>query len=170
MQSDLVATLSIAARHTGPNEPPQYCGLLPTANGEIHVLELVLGKRLGRFALGQSLTVGGTYDPATGLVFFPADTKRVFALDPAAIDDPQKPACRSVLFTDHASGAIRAEPTVVGRYLAITEATELEVTRLRVFEIGAQGLRAPPPRHSRSSRFVAGPGSTPMLPPIRSRW
>ena len=137
---DIVAPLCVVPRRTGPNEPVRWCGLLPTADGEIHVLELILGKRLGRFLVGHPMTVGGTYDPTTGLAFFPADAKRIFAIDPAAIDDPQRPPCRSVLFTHHASGALRAEPAVVGQYLAIAESSELEHTSLRVFAIGPKGF------------------------------
>jgi len=140
---DIAAPLCVVPRRTGPNEPVRYCGLLPTADGEIHVLELVLGKRLGRFVVGHPMTVGGTYDPATGLAYFPADAKRIFAIDPAAIDDPQRPPCRSVLFTHHASGALRAGPAVVGQYLAVAESADLEHTSLRVFQLGPKGFGRP---------------------------
>ncbi|HEV7224895.1 MAG TPA: PQQ-binding-like beta-propeller repeat protein, partial [Pirellulales bacterium] len=115
-------------------------GLLPTADGQIHVLELTLGKSLGRYRLGRPVTVGGAYDPRSKLAFFPADSERVFALDPAAIDDARRPACRSVLRTRHPSGAIRSEPIVVGQYLVLSESSDLAHTKLRVFEIGAAGF------------------------------
>jgi len=115
-------------------------GLLPTAGGEIHVLELALGKSLGRFRLGRPVTVGGAYDPRSKLAFFPADSERVFALDPAAIDDARRAACRSVLRTRHPSGAIRSEPIVVGQYFVLSESSGLQQTKLRVFEIGAAGF------------------------------
>jgi len=140
---DLVAPLCIVPRRAGANDPVQYCGFLPTAEGEVHVLELVLGKPLGRYAVGQPMTVGGTFDPSTGLAFFPADANRVFALDPAAIDDPKRPACRSMLLTRHASGALRAEPVVVGPYLVVAEDSELEHTRLRVFQLHPDGFARP---------------------------
>ncbi len=140
---DIVAPLTIVPRSVGPESPGTHCGLLPTADGEIHVLELVLGKPLGRYQVGHPLTVGGAYDRRTGVVFFPADAKRIFAIDPAAIDDPDRPACRAVLFTDHASGALRCEPAVVGQYLIISEASELEHTRLRAFEIRRSGILEP---------------------------
>jgi hypothetical protein len=140
---DIVAPLCIVPRRAGPNDPVQYCGLLPTADGEVHVLELVLGKRLGRFIVGQPMTTGGTYDPTTGLAFFPADSKRIFALDPAVIDDPKRPACRCELFTRHASGALRSEPVVVGPYLVIVESSELEHSRLRAFQLGPKGFGKP---------------------------
>jgi hypothetical protein len=140
LESDAAAGLSIVPRRAGPNDPVQACGFLPTSRGEIDVLELVLGKRLGRYRTGQPMTVAGTFDPTTGLAFFPADAKRIYALDPAAIDDPSKPACRSVLFTRHAAGALRSAPSVVGQYLIVAESSELEHTSLRVFEVGPKGF------------------------------
>jgi outer membrane protein assembly factor BamB len=140
---DIVAPLTIVQRTVAPQSPGRHCGLLPTADGEIHALELVLGKPLGRYQVGHPLTVGGAYDRKTGVVFFPADAKRVFAIDPAAVDDPERPACPAVLFTDHASGALRCEPVVVGQYLIISEASQLEHTRVRAFEIHESGLLEP---------------------------
>ncbi len=120
-----------------PNAPPIVRGLLPTADGEVHVLELVLGKRIGRFRTGFPMTVEGAYDPATGLAFFPADSRRVFALNPAAIEStaPDAPAAHSVLYTNHASGALRSRPVVVGQYLLLIESSELQHTRVQAFQI-----------------------------------
>ena len=145
---DIAAPLSIVTLDGGPNAPDKQRGLLPTADGEIHALELVLGKQLGRYQLGQPMSaVGGAYDPGTGLMYFPADSKRVFAINPLAIDDPQAPACKSVLLTEHASGALRSEPAVVGPYLIMPEASELAGMRLRAFRLSASGFadpRSPP--------------------------
>jgi len=132
---DVAAPLVVVERSVDAEGRARHCGLLPTADGEIHAIELVLGKPLGRFEVGHPLTVGGAYDARSGLVYFPADSKRIFAIDAAAVDDPERPACRAVLFTNHASGALRSEPAVVGRYLIVSEASELEHTRLRAFEI-----------------------------------
>ncbi|NQT16303.1 MAG: protein kinase, partial [Planctomycetes bacterium] len=52
----IVAPLSIVPRQTDPNAPITHYGLLPTTEGEIHVLELVLGKRLGVFDVGHPIT------------------------------------------------------------------------------------------------------------------
>ncbi|MBI3461613.1 MAG: protein kinase [Planctomycetes bacterium] len=125
----------------GPNAPPKRRALLPTSEGEIHVLELVLGKRLGVYQTGQPMTVAGAYDATTKLVFFPADSKRVYAINPAALDNRNEPACRSVLFSNHPSGSLRSEPAVVSHkdiknnYLVLAEASELEQMWLRVFLI-----------------------------------
>src|SRR5262249_48942277 len=111
---DISAPLTIVQLPSDPHEPPKVCGLLPTAEGEIHVVELSLGKPLGKYIVGQPMTVGGTYDPTTNLVYFAADRKRILALDPRAIHHSTEAACRSVLFTEHPSGSLRSPPTIVG--------------------------------------------------------
>ncbi len=160
---DIVAPLTLVERKTDRNADPVSYGLLPTTGGRIDVLELVLGRKLGHFDVGsdQRITLGGCYDPKSDLVFFPADAERIFAIDPKKIgvdadeadapgpDDPQAepaqavagpsaadvPACRSVLHTEHASGSLRAEPVTVGQYLVVSEASELEHTKLKAFKI-----------------------------------
>lgn len=153
VHGDLAAPLTIASVPSGHNEPDKHRGLLPTADGDIHVLELVLGKRLGRFVTGQPLaSVGGVHDKHNHMVYFPADSKRVFGINPLAIDNPEEqPACKAVLFTDHASGALRSQPTVVDRgtpdspqaYLIMAEASELERMKLRIFDLSAVKLADP---------------------------
>lgn len=123
--------------------PPQdadgvakHYGLLPTARGEVHVLELVLGQRLGVYRTGYPMTVGGAYDPQSRLVYMPADSKRVFALDPFAVDDPEGVSpCRGVLLTEHLSGSLRGAPAVVGKYLILAETAALDRTRLSAYEL-----------------------------------
>jgi len=136
-EQDLSAPLTISLWRPAPNKPPRVRGLLPTASGEVHVLELVRGKRMGRFQTHAPLTVGGAFDPATQLLFFPADSKRVFALDPAVIEarEPSQKAARSVLFTNHLSGALRSPPMIVGQYMLLTELSDLENTHVHAFEI-----------------------------------
>lgn len=140
---DVVAPLTLVARRPDPNLPERLYGLLPTAGGDIHVLELARGRRIGLYRVGQPMVVGGSYDPATDLVLFPADGKRVYAINPAAIDDPKAPGCVSILHTGHAAGALRAGPIVVGQYLILAEVSELEHTRLRVFELRDLGFSEP---------------------------
>ena len=134
---DLAASLTISSWLPADNKPPRVRGLIPTASGEIHVLELVRGKRLGRFQTNMPMTVGGTFDPATQLLFFPADNKRVLAIDPAVIEaqDKTSSAVRSVLFTNHLSGSLRSRPLVVGQYLLLTELLDLDNTQVRAFEL-----------------------------------
>jgi hypothetical protein len=158
---DIAAPMTVARLREDPNRPYRDFGLLPTAGGEVHVLELFLGRRIGRFVVGQPLTVGGVHwrpekagpeDPlrSNGLVFFPADRERIFALNPsvvfakldaAAAGGRQQAACRYVLFTHHPSGSLRGEPMVVGRYLVLSEAAELEHTSLRVLQVSDRDYR-----------------------------
>jgi outer membrane protein assembly factor BamB len=147
---DVEARPTIVRRAETPDGPRRDCALLPTADGEIHALELVLGRPLGRYRVGPPLTVGGAYDARTGLVFFAADTRRVFAIDPAAIDNADRPACRAVLFTQHAGGAIRGTPQVVGRCLIVAEDAGVETTRLRAYAVARSAALEPtaPPRNS----------------------
>ncbi len=147
---DIVAPPTIVRRAGTPDGPRRDCGLLPTADGEIRALELVLGRPLGRYRVGPPLTVGGAYDPRTGLVFFAADARRIFAIDPAAIDNADRPACRAVLFTQHAGGAIRGTPRVVGRLLIVAEDAGVETTRLRAYAVARSGALEPtaPPRNN----------------------
>jgi len=130
--------------------------LLP-AGKEVHVLELSRGRRLGVYRTGQPMTVGGAasqapYDPSQPesathqlrqLAFFPADTRRVFALNLAAIVDPTAAACKSVLFTGHASGSLRSPPLVISSqsvsYFVLTEAADLDSTRLKAYRLGTPG-------------------------------
>ncbi|HVA48392.1 MAG TPA: PQQ-binding-like beta-propeller repeat protein [Pirellulales bacterium] len=119
---------------------PLLRGLLPTADGRIHVLEPVLGKRLGYYEVGWPLTVGGAYDPVTRRIYFAADFDRVLAIDPAAIDNGKQAACSSVLFARHASGSLRSGPLVVGPYLVLIEASDLDRTRLRAYLLSESGF------------------------------
>lgn len=117
--------------------------LLPMANGDIHVLETILGKRLGTIRLHKPLATGGTYDHLTKLAYFPAEHNRVFAIDPAIIDDPSRVPCRSLLFTSHAGASLRSEPIVAGPYLILNQATDLDSTLLQVFRIHTNGFGNP---------------------------
>jgi outer membrane protein assembly factor BamB len=138
------------------------CGLLPTATGEIHVLELVLGKRLGTIRVNKPLASGGKYDPLTRLVYFPAENKRLFAIDPKVLDDPSRPACRSVLFTNHPGGSLRSEPILAGPYLILNQAAGFDNTLLRVFRVHEGGFRSP---HDAPLKEEALEGWT-WLPPL----
>lgn len=132
---ELSAPLTISRWRAADNKPELVRGLLPTANGQIHVLELARGKSLGRFETGLPLTVGGAFDPQSRRLYFPAESRRLLVLDPAVIDSPQPTApATSVLLTNHASGSLRSPPVVVGRYLVLTESSDLDRTRVRVFE------------------------------------
>lgn len=153
--------------------------LLP-AGKEIHVLEPVLGRRMGRYEVGFPMTAPGVFDARTGLVYFPSDSRRVFALDPRVIDDSAtpRPACPSMLFTEHASGAMRNAPSVVGPYLIVAEASDLSRMKLRTFLLHRPAdddpsAAAPPAAAAADNRRPAGfvdPRSEPAKEIAMSGW
>src|SRR5262249_32238684 len=81
---------------------------LATLNGEVHEIELAEGKLLGRSLLRQRLTLGGTRDPGTNRVFFPADNGCVYVLDVA------RRRCDNILYSRHPAGSLRGEAILVG--------------------------------------------------------
>ena len=88
------------------NKDDHIVGLLPTANGQIHVLELNRGRTIGIYEVGHPLSGSGAWDPQTGYIFFAADAKRVFAINPKVIaenltTEPHEstPAAPAVLYT-----------------------------------------------------------------------
>lgn len=133
----LGASLTLSRWKPAANKPARVRGLIPTANGDIHVIELVRGNELGKFRTGVPMTVGGSFDPVTQLLYMPADSKRIFAIDPAVIEaeDAQANPVRSVLFTNHLSGSLSARPLIVGQYLLLTELFDLDNTQIRAFEL-----------------------------------
>ena len=157
-ENALTASLTLSRWRPAPNKPPRVRGLIPTESGEVHVLELVRGKRMGRFKMNVPMTVGGAFDSATQLAYFPADSKRVFALDPAVIEARKKTgqAVRSVLFTDHLSGSLRSPPVVVGQYMLLTELLDLENTQVRAFELLAPNGFFKPDAQPVSERRLRG--------------
>jgi hypothetical protein len=116
---------------------------LPTYDGQVHAIELAQGKVLGRYQLGQRLTVGGTAQPGTDLVYFPADDSCVYVLD------VKERRCRMVLYSGHPSGSLRSEPLIVASeeesapsYLILNQTDGLHAMRLRVFDLPLKGRHA----------------------------
>lgn len=56
-------------------------------------------------------------------------------LDPAVIEWVSTAAARAVLFTKHGSGSLRSPPSLVGPYLFLNEASDLEHTRVKAFSL-----------------------------------
>src|SRR5205807_8013403 len=50
-------------------------------NGQVSEIETLSGKLIGSYEIGQSLTGWGAHQPGTNLLFFPADSYCVYALD-----------------------------------------------------------------------------------------
>jgi hypothetical protein len=124
---------------------------LPTLEGEVHEIELIEGKLLGRYLIGQRLTLGGTRLPGTNRVFFPADDGCVYVLNVAT----QK--CEAILYSRHPSGSLRGEAILVGPegeqapgHLILTQSAGLRGIQLRVFNL-------PINRESRAQRIEPEP-------------
>ncbi|MFM7148269.1 MAG: PQQ-binding-like beta-propeller repeat protein, partial [Gemmataceae bacterium] len=110
--------------------------LLATYTGEVHEVETNEGKLLGRYILGQRLTLGGTPDPGSNRVYFPADDGCVYLLN------TQEKRCEKILYTGHPAGSLRGEVLVlpspgedVPGFLVLNQATGLDRTTLRLFDL-----------------------------------
>jgi outer membrane protein assembly factor BamB len=117
---------------------------VPTLNGEVHEIELAGGGLLGRYKLGQPLSVGGTYytyfvnGKQIKQVFFPGDDSCVYVLD---VDRRE---CQAVLYTEHEAGWLRSEPIVLPSeddpnnapgYVVLCQEHGLDATLLRTFSL-----------------------------------
>jgi outer membrane protein assembly factor BamB/TolA-binding protein len=116
---------------------------VPTLAGDVEEIELDGGRLLGRYKLGQPLSVGGTYstylvgDKQVKQIFFPGDDSCVYVLD------VNERRCQAVLYTDHAPGTLRGEPILLPSeddpnkpgYLVLCEAHGLDATLLRTFQL-----------------------------------
>ncbi|MBL8798877.1 MAG: PQQ-binding-like beta-propeller repeat protein [Planctomycetia bacterium] len=116
---------------------------VPTLDGRVQEIEPIEGKVLGEFRCGLPLPVGGTRQPDTSLLYFPADRDSVFVLDVHA----QKVV--AVLRTGHPSGSLRSPPIVVAgdepnpekpnptpRYLVLCQTAGLNRMKLRAWQLG----------------------------------
>jgi len=123
---------------------------LATYDGIIHEIELIGGQQLGRYELGKPghrprLTVGGTRQENTNLIWFPADDTCVYVLDVA------EKKCKTILYTNHPSGSLRGEPLVVPAeragdpaYLILNQTAGLDDMQLRVYALPITSPEADP--------------------------
>jgi outer membrane protein assembly factor BamB len=119
---------------------------LPTFDGQVHEIELAKGQLLGRFqlGLGERLTVGGTRQEKSNLVYFPADEGCVYVVD------VNEKRCVSILYTGHPSGSLRGEPLVVPPegpdpgYLILNQTLGLDEMQLRVYPLPLKDPEAAP--------------------------
>src|SRR5262249_25608275 len=68
--------------------------------GAVTETELIRGKRLGSYSLGQTLPLGGTREPHSSRIYFPADDGCVYVLD---VKDQR---CVSILYSRHPAGSL----------------------------------------------------------------
>jgi hypothetical protein len=110
---------------------------LAAYDGNVHEIELAQGRLLGVYPLGQPLTVGGAQDPATGLLYFPADEFCVYVIN------PEKHQCVGALYTGHSAGSQRGAPLVVtsdpqvedSSWLVLNQTSGLHAMQLRVYHL-----------------------------------
>ncbi len=122
---------------------------LPTYDGQVHEIELILGRLVGRYQLGQRLTVGGARQPGTKRLYFPADDSCVYVLNVG------EHRCEAILYSGHPAGSLRGEPLVVAptiagidtpAYLILNQTAGLDAMQLRVFELPIPERGEPPVR------------------------
>jgi outer membrane protein assembly factor BamB len=117
---------------------------LPTLDGVVHEIELARGQLVGRYRLGQRLTVGGASEAGSGRLYLPGDDSCVYVLDTT------QRRCTLVLYTNHPSGSLRSEPLLIPPvvlggveieigYLVLNQAEGLDAIRLRVFDLPLKG-------------------------------
>jgi outer membrane protein assembly factor BamB len=118
---------------------------VPTYDGSVHEVELARGQLIGRYELGQHLTVGGSRQDRTDLVYFPADDECVYILD------VKNHRCQGILHSGHPSGSLRTTPIVINTdtsgagYLILPQTDGLESTALRAFTLPLEGVQMSPP-------------------------
>lgn len=117
-----------------------------TTSGEVHEIELSEGKLVGRYLLGQRLTLGGAAEPGSSRVYFAADEGCIYELD------VKQRKCTNILYSRHPVGSLRGPPTLVPPqappepngdgvpgYLVLNQANGLRQVQLRVFELPLRG-------------------------------
>ena len=118
---------------------------LPTYDGRVYEIDLGAGTQVGWFELGKPLSIGGSRQEGTNLLYFPADERYVFIIDVA------ERKCPAMLLSDHPAGSLRSEPVIISRadqrrdrhleesafpdYLVLSQAAGLDSMKLRVFPL-----------------------------------
>lgn len=116
-----------------------------TFDGTVHELEIIGGTLLGRYQLGQPLSVGAAYrrHDRHDLLYVAAEDSCIFVLDLTSR------TCREILYTWHPSGSVRSRPLLVGGaalpeefqtagipgYLVLNQTRGLDATELKVYQL-----------------------------------
>ena len=117
---------------------------LATEKGNVHEIELVQGKLLGRYNLGQRLVLGGTREPGTNRIYFPANHGCVYIIDVV------KRECEKILYTRHPARSLRGELVILpskgedtSGFLILNQTNGLRAMQLRVFNLPISKRDAP---------------------------
>jgi hypothetical protein len=142
---------------------------VPGAGGRVEEVEVHGGGLRGYYELGQPLTAGPVRQPGTDLLYFPAESDCVYALDVG------KRACAAVLYSGHPAGSLLSAPVVLGApvpltadgkptgptgYLVLSQADGPKAMKLRVFALPASAGNAGPPQEIALPGRVAFPPHT----------
>src|SRR5439155_16859376 len=137
--------------------PPLRAGrhlLVPTLSGRVEEIEPTAGTLLGYYQIDQLLTVGGVFDEATSLAYFPADDFCVYALDVAG------KTCAGVLYTGHESGSLKVAPSLLHAGRAKGSKTESTLLLLQAAAPSETALRA-------FALPISDPDQRPLEPGLR---
>jgi outer membrane protein assembly factor BamB len=114
--------------------------------GTVAEFDLQDGTRLGQVRLRQPIGPSAALRPGTGLLYVPAEARRVFVLDVDArdADGTRQPArCVQVIPTEHPKDSLRGGPVVVGpsgtgpapRFLVLLQADGPAGMKLRAYPV-----------------------------------
>jgi outer membrane protein assembly factor BamB len=121
---------------------------VPTYDGKIHEIELAAGKAIGRYDVGQRLSVGGARQEGSKRLFFPADDSCVYIIDVG------NRRCENILYSWHPNGSLRSAPVVITReegatdtpqgFLILSQTDGLNITQLRTYALPIRDPQAEP--------------------------
>lgn len=114
--------------------------------GTIYEFDLTQGTREGRIRLGQPIGPGTIVRPGTGLLYVPAEARRVYVIDAGVKDDdgnPLPPRCVQVIATNHPTGTLRTPPLLLGpasespgeHWMLLVQTDGPTSTKLRAFTL-----------------------------------
>lgn len=105
-------------------------------SGNLHVIDLDSGNRLGYVKFAQPLRVPPTADSSGKRLYAVGDHSSLYTL---SVDDLR---CLGVHYLGHDRGAIAVSPVVVLNKFAVSENDGVETCRLHLFEIDSDGVIA----------------------------
>lgn len=168
----------LPARAAGPAVVVARRVYVPTRDDRGTVVEIDLGSgtQLGSIALGQPLATAAAPRAGTGLLYIPADARRVFVLDVDARNDDGarlEPRLVQLLNTGHAPGSLRIPPVIAGpegsgperRWLVLIPTDGPRSTRLRAFALPEEAAGATSPEFTLPAAVEHTVPGWPWFPP-----